>query len=128
MSFALNAVYSEKKWGPSFVEYLIKGDVTAGHVAIKMSVGSTPMGSTAKYEEGMKLYIKIDDVHPARFDKDDTYRIDIMSDKGLAYSEKITVPYKIALNVEDRRFYRAVVIRESDGAPVGISNPIWLEK
>ena len=38
MSFALNAVYSEKKWGPSFVEYLIKGDVTAGHVADRKSV------------------------------------------------------------------------------------------
>ncbi len=128
-SFALNAVYSNKKWGPDFVEILKRGEVTAGYVAIKMSAGKTPMGQTAKYKEGMKLYLKVSDAHSARFDVKDGHRIEILSDKGVIHSEKLTIPYEIAFEVKkDRRFYRAVVIRESDGALVAISNPIWIEE
>jgi len=126
MNIALNTVYSDEKKGPAYVKYLRAGDLNAGFIGIKMSIDSTPVGSTVKYYEGMKLYIKIDDAHPQRFDKDESYRLDIITDKGLAYSEKITMPYKIALNVENRRFYRAVIIRESDGAPAAIGNPIWI--
>jgi len=128
-SYALNAVYSEKKWGPAYTEYLVKGDVNAGYMGIKMSVDSTPVGSTVKYREGMKLYVKLGDVHPCRFDKDDTYRIDVMTDKGLAYSEKVNLPYSLALNVEKgRKYYRVVIIRESDGGPAAIGNPVFIEE
>lgn len=127
MLVALNTVYSDRKEGSAYVEYLRKGDLNAGFFGIKMSIDSNAVGSTAKFNEGMKLYIKVEDVHTFRFDKDETYRLDVVTDVGLAHSEVITLPYKTALEVKKRKFYRAVIIRESDGAPVAIGNPIWLE-
>ena len=127
MMVALNTVYSDRKNGKAYVEYLRKGDLNAGFFGIKMSIDDNPVGSTAVFEEGMELYIKVEDVHPFRFDRDETYRIDLLTDRGLAYSTEMKMPFKAALRVEKRRFYRAVIIRESDGAPVAIGNPIWLE-
>ena len=126
MMVALNTVYSDRKNGSAYVEYLRKGDLNAGFFGIKMSIDENAVGSTAVYKEGMNLYIKIEDVHPFRFDREETYRLDVITDKGMAYSEKIELPFKVALKAEKRKFYRAVIIRESDGAPVAIGNPIWL--
>ena len=67
-----------------------------------------------------------DDAHRQNFDPNDSCRLDVLSDRGLAWSGKVTLPFRFALSVEDRKFYRAVVIRESDGAPAAIGNPIWL--
>ncbi|MBQ2945535.1 MAG: hypothetical protein IJD95_03090 [Clostridia bacterium] len=129
MSFALNAVYTDKKEGAAFVNALREGAVNSGYIALKMSMDGNVMGKTVKYKDGMKLYIKIDDVHSCRFDKESDYRLEIVTDKGVAYAERITVPYKVALEVEaNRRFYRAVVIKESDGGPAAIGNAIWIEK
>ncbi len=128
MSFALNTVYSDKKWGPSYVECLKRGDVTAGYIGIKMEAGGKAVGSTVKYRDGMTLCISAGDCHPCRFDASDSYRLEVVTDKGIAYSERITFPFKLALEVKkDRKFYRAVIIRESDGAPAAIGNPIWIE-
>ncbi len=124
---SLNTVYSDRKQGSAYVEYLKSGDLNSGYIGIKMSIDSTPVGSTVKYKPGMKLYIKLEDAHSFRFDKSENYRLDILTDKGVAFSGKIDFPYKIALSVEKRKFYRAVIIRESDGAPAAIGNPIWLE-
>ena len=125
MLLGLNTVYSAEKHGRAYVEYLHRGDINAGFFGIKMCVGGYPMGSTGEYREGMELLIKIEDAHPYRFDKDETYRLDVLSDKGLVYSSVIELPFKVAIKAERRRFYRAVVIRESDGAPAAIGNPVW---
>lgn len=127
MMVALNTVYSDRKNGKAYVEYLRKGDLNSGFFGIKMCIDSNPVGSTAPYKDGMILYIKVEDVHTFRFDRDEKYRLDVITDKGLAYSEALEMPYKLALKVEKRKFYRTVIIRESDGAPVAIGNPIWLE-
>lgn len=127
MLVALNTVYSDRKNGKAYVEYLRKGDLNAGFFGIKMSIDSNSVGSTVAYKDGMKLYIKIEDVHTFRFDKNEKYRLDVITDKGMSYSSEITLPFKVAISVENRKFYRTVIIRESDGAPVAIGNPIWLE-
>lgn len=127
MMVSLNTVYSHEKNGKAYVEYLRKGDLNAGFFGIKMSLDDNPVGSTCEYTRGRRLYIKIEDVHTFRFDRDESYRLDVITDKGMAYSENITLPFKVALNAKKRKFYRAVIIRESDGAPVAIGNPIWME-
>ena len=128
MLVTMNTVYSAEKKGRAYMEYLRKGDLNAGFFGIKMSIDDNPVGSSAKYKDGMKLYIKVEDVHTFRFDRDETYRIDVLSDEGIVYSSVIELPFKVAMEVKDRKFYRAVIIRESDGAPVAIGNPIWLDK
>lgn len=125
---AFNTVYSHEKNGAAYLSYLRKGDLTAGYAGIQMAVEDTPMGGTAAYAPGQTLCIRVDNGHPDRWDTNETYRLDVLTDKGLAYSAPLTLPFAAALQVQERKFYRAVVIRESDGAPVAIGNPIWLEK
>jgi len=123
----INTVYTEKRWGPLFVKKLREGDLNSGFMGIKMSIDSLPVGSESQYRDGMKLYIRIDDIHP-KLKTNDEYRVDVITDKGLAYSAPLTPGFSLALNVQKRAFYRAEVIKESDGTPAAIGNPIWLDK
>ncbi|MBQ8611552.1 MAG: hypothetical protein IJ412_07590 [Oscillospiraceae bacterium] len=123
----VNTVYASRRHGAAFVRQLIAGDVTAGFAGIKMAVGSTPMGGTAAKGDGQTLCVRIDDVHPQLFDPAESYRVNIHTDRGLAYSAPLVLPFAAALPVQDRRFYRVEVLRERDGSPAAIGNPIWLE-
>ena len=124
---AFNTVYSHEKNGAAYLSYLRKGDLTAGYAGIKMTIGNTAMGGTAAYAPEEALCIRVDDGHPDKWDSNETYRLDVLTDKGLAYSAPVTLPFATALQVQERKFYRAVIIRESDGAPIAIGNPIWLK-
>lgn len=124
----MNTVYTHRRHNSAYLEYLRKGDLTAGFMGIKMSIGTTPMGGTAPYIPGSTLCIEVNDAHRQNFDANDAYRLDVLSDQGLAWSGNIPLPFRLALSVEDRKFYRAVVIRESDGAPAAIGNPIWITR
>ena len=124
---ALNAVYSDRKNGKAYTEYLRKGDLNAGFFGIKMSLEEHPSGSIVRYVPGSKLLVKIEDVHPAHFDPNDSYRLEILTDQGIAYTQQITLPFQTAIEVKERAFYRVVIIRESDNAPAAIGNPIWIE-
>jgi len=124
----INTVYAAERHCREYVDRLIKGDLNAGYVGIKMSLGGAPVGSTVGYTEGMELLIKVDDPHPLVYKKDEAHRLDVLSDKGLVCSIPLTDgKAEVAVKAEKRRFYRAVVIRESDGAPAAIGNPIWVD-
>ena len=62
------------------------------------------------------------------FDEKETYYLNIITDEGLAYSAPITVPFERAIEVKPRKFYRAEIMRQSDGFPAAIGNPIWMGK
>ncbi len=123
----VNTVYSAEKNGPAYVRQLIAGDLNAGYVGIKMCLGGAPVGATVIYTEGMTLDLRIDDAHPLLFDPDEAYRVDIHTDRGLACSAPLTLPFALSIEAQPRRFYRAEVIRERDGSPAAIGNPIWIE-
>jgi len=122
----VNVVYSAEKNGPAYVRQLIAGDLNAGYAGVKMCVGGHPVGSTCRYEQGMTLQLKVEDVHPLLFDPAEPCRVDIITDEGLAYSAPLALPFALELEVKPRRFYRAEIIRERDGAPVAIGNPVWM--
>jgi hypothetical protein len=127
-NMGINTVYAARKHSDEYVDRLLAGDLGAGYVGIKMCLGSAPVGSTVKYEDGMELLIKVDDPHPLIYKKDEAHRLDVLSDKGLVCSIPLVGDKaEVAIKAEPRRFYRAVVIRESDGSPAAIGNPIWLE-
>ena len=123
----LNTVYSDEKNGAAYVRKLREGDLNAGFIGIKMCIDEHPVGSTAKYKDGMNLYVKVDDAHPLNYKPDEKYRLDIITDEGIAYSAPLTIPFAAAIKVEKRRFYRVEIVRESDGSPAAIGNPIWLD-
>ena len=122
----VNTVYVSEKTGPAYVRQLIAGDLNAGFVGVKMALDGHPVGSTIEWREGMTLEVGVDDVHPTLFDPAEAYRVDVLTDEGLAYSAPLTLPFRAALQAEKRRFYRVEVLRESDGSPAAIGNPIWL--
>lgn len=124
----LNAVYSPEKTCAAYVEQLRKGDLNAGYIGIKMSIEDTPVGGTTSYQEGQTLYVKIDEAHPLCFDPEETYQVNVITEQGLAYSAPLAMPWQVALKVEPRKFYRVEVIRQSDGFPAAIGNPIWLQQ
>jgi len=123
----INAIYAENKHCSDYVKQLRNGDVTAGFFGIKMGIGNSAMGGEAEYADNLNLLIKVEDHHPLRFKDDEEYRIDVITNRGLAYSAPFTFPMSLALKVEKRKFYRVEIIRESDGSPCAIGNPIWLK-
>ncbi|MBQ7320866.1 MAG: hypothetical protein IJW99_02090 [Clostridia bacterium] len=125
---ALNTVYTKRQHCADFVQQLRAGDLNSGYMGIKMCIGDNPVGSTMKYEDGMQLLIKVDDAHPQLFDEKEIYYLNIITDEGLAYSAPITLPFERAIEVKPRKFYRAEIMRQSDGFPAAIGNPIWMEK
>lgn len=124
----LNTVYTTRQHCAEFVKQLRAGDLNAGYIGIKMCIGDHPVGSTMKYEDGLQLHIKVDDAHELLYDENETYYLNIITDEGLAYSAPITFPFERAIEVKPRRFYRAEIMRQSDGFPAAIGNPIWIEK
>jgi len=122
----VNTVYATEKHCSQFVKQLRAGDLNAGFIGIKMCIGGKPVGSEVEYSDDLELHIKVDDCHPLRYQPDETYRVDVISSRGLAYSAPLTVPFSLALKVQRRKFYRVEIIRESDGSPAAIGNPIWV--
>lgn len=122
----VSAVYAAERHCREYVKRLRDGDLNAGYVAIKMSLDGNPTGSTVDYREGMTLLVKIEDAHALLFDPNTKYRVDIHSDCGLVYSAPLTMPFSVAVAAQKRRFYRVEVLREEDGSPAAIGNPIWI--
>ena len=127
-NLGVSTVYAARKHCEEYVDRLLAGDLNGGYVGIKMCLGGAPVGATVKYTDGMELLIKVDDPHPLVYKKDEAHRVDVLSDRGLVCSVPLVDgKAEVAIKAEKRRFYRAVVIRDSDGAPAAIGNPIWME-
>ena len=62
------------------------------------------------------------------YNPEECYQVNVITDEGLAYSTQLSLPFQVALEVKPRRFYRVEVIKQSDGFPAAIGNPIWLTK
>ena len=127
----INTVYTLDPICAEYVQRLREGDLNAGCVGIQMTLGNfkgfVPMGGTIPYADDLTLCLRVADGHPLRFGDPAEYRVDIFSDEGLAYSAPLTaLPFTCAIKAENRRFYRVEVIREEDGSPAAIGNPIWI--
>lgn len=127
----INTVYTLDPICAEYVQRLREGDLNAGCVGIQMTLGNfkgfVPMGGTIPYADDLTLCLRVADGHPDRFGDPADYRVDIFSDEGLAYSVPLTaLPFTCAIKAQNRRFYRAEVIRTADGSPAAIGNPIWI--
>ncbi len=127
----LNTVYTTERLGKHFVRQLRAGDLNAGYIGIKMCVTDgwdicVPVGGETTYREGLQLLIKVDDAHPLKYDANEAYHIQVLTNRGLAYSAPLTMPLALSLPVQERKFYRVEILRERDGFPAAIGNPIWL--
>lgn len=123
-----NTVYVKNPICREYVQRLRAGDLNSGYVGIKMSLDGNPTGATVPWQEGMTLQVKIEDAHELMYDPDKKYRVDIHTDRGIAYSAPLTMPFAVALKAQERRFYRVEVLRDEDGGPAAIGNPIFITK
>ena len=106
-----------------------KGDFVCGSVAIKMCVGDTAMGGACSFD-GQRLVVSVEDFHVSIKDPSHSYRLDVLTDGGVVYSQSIscTEPTRLALDTEDVAFYRVEVLDETAGLRLAIGNPIWNNK
>ena len=126
---ALTTIYSEEKKNSAYIKRLREGDFVCGPVGIKMCVGDTRMGGTCTFS-GKKLTVGIADFHKSVFVPEHKYRLDILDDKGVAESHKISCdkPYYFTLDVSNSaKFYRVEVFDVTRDLRISVGNPIWNE-
>lgn len=123
---ALTAILSEEYTNAAFLPHLRRGDFVCGSVAIKMCVNDTPMGGAASFEGG-RLVLEIGKFHRSVRNPEHRYRVDLLSDEGLVFSEEISCeePSCFAIDTENVKFYRAEVFDVTRNLRIAIGNPIW---
>ena len=123
---ALTTVYAEAHSAKAYLPHLASGDFTCGPVGIRMCVGDAKMGGKCGFS-GQKLTVCAGDFHSSVRFADHEYRIDIISDKGIEFSEPVSPdePNWLSLAAEDRAFYRAEVFDATRGLRIAVGNPIW---
>lgn len=126
--------YTKEKSGKAFFEQMRSGDFTAGAVGMKMCIchgeNCYPMGAEISYEEGMVLYLRLDDFYEFAWQDNTAYELRIYTDRGLVFSALYNglYPQSLALKVEKRDFYRAEVFDLTHGYRIAVGNPIWLDR
>lgn len=128
-NWALTGIYAEEKTNTSYISHLRKGDFTAGSVALQMCIGDTPMGGKCSFS-GQRLVIGVDKFHSSVKNPEHKYRIDVLSDKGLIYSQEISCeePTYLAMDANDDLFYRAEIFDVTRNLRLAVGNPIWNER
>jgi len=128
--YALTTIYSEKKDAASYVDYLRKGDFICGPVGIKMAIGDTTMGGECSFE-GQKILFCVSDFHEYVRNERRTFRVDLINDKGVVYSQDINCasPAYFAVDADkDSAFYRVEVYDYRRECQIALGNPIWNTK
>ena len=121
-------LYAKNRHSRDFFDAIRSGNCSAGAVGIQMAIGNTPMGGVCPYQNGLALEIRVDDFHKT-WKEDAVYRLQVFTDKGLAYAAEFVgaTPQKLSLSVEKRAFYRVEITNETNGSLACLGNPIWLD-
>ena len=126
---AVATFYTPERSGRAFFDVMHAADFTVGGVGIQMAIDGCPMGSELTYHDGMTLTLRAGDFYRHAWRENTAYELRVITDRGIAYASAFdgTQPQALALEVRDRKFYRAEVYDLTHGYPVAIGNPIWLD-
>ena len=126
----LSTIYSTEMVDDSYIEQLRLGNYTAGPVGVRMILGDTRMGGTGTFE-GQRIVFSVGDFHKDFQDATHTYRVDLISDTGVVFSQTVdpTQTTYFAFDADaSAKFYR-VEIHDEQQAPnytlLALGNPIW---
>ena len=121
-------LYAKHRHSRDFLNAIRAGNCAAGSAGIQMAIDETPMGGETPWKEGQILRIRVGGYHKT-WQKDAVYRLNIFTDRGLAYACEYIgdAEISLAIPVKNRTFYRAEITNESDGHSAVLSNPIWLD-
>ena len=122
--------YTKRRFHTDFIERMYAGDYAVGGIGVKMMIDGHPMGSELAYKDGMKLTLRVNDYFPHTIRDNCAYELQVITDKGVAYSSRFSgkEPQAVSLEVQKRNFYRVIVKNLTAGTRVCVSNPIWLDK
>ncbi len=109
------------------MDRLVTGNFTAGHVGIKMCVGSAAMGSTTDFN-GKRLVAEIGGFSKYVSGKGYRFRVNVYAGSEVVYSNGMTDSDTLSLAFDAKDnvdFYRIAVIDETNNRVVAYGNPIW---
>ena len=124
---SLATIYSEEKDSGAYLDHVRQGDLTAGPVGIRMSIGDTITGGVGSFA-GNRLVVSVGDFHSQEYKNTHIYRVDVYDDQGLVFSQELkgSATEYFAIDVDETaKFYRAVVVDTSDDYIFAVGNPIW---
>lgn len=127
---SLATIYSKEKNSKSYVNHVREGDITAGPVGIRMSVGDTITGGKGSFA-GNRLVVSVGDFHSQEYKMTHVYRVDVFDDQGLVFSQELkgSDTEYFAIDADNTaKFYRAVVVDVTDDYIFAVGNPIWNEQ
>ena len=126
---ALSTIYANEKLNTNLLDYVRKGDFTAGPVGVRMAMGDVTTGGQTDFA-GKRLVICVDEFHPQAIKKDHQYRIDVYNEEGLVFSQEFDSAEAayFAIDAADCKYYRADIYDVTEGYIFAVGNPIWNKK
>lgn len=123
---ALTTIYASAHANAAYLQQLRKGDFVCGPVGIRMCIGETTMGGRCDFT-GNRLVVNVQDFHKSVRFPEHKYRLDILDDTGVIAQCEISCeePVYIAIDTQDRAFYRVEVFDVTRDRRIAIGNPIW---
>lgn len=126
----VSTFYSKEKSGRAFFERMRSADYAVGAFGMQMMIDGHPMGSELVYRDGMRLTLRVGDLHAPAVRENTAYELRVYTDQGLAYASMFNgrETQYLSLAVEKRAFYRAEVVDLTHGGfRMSVGNPIWLD-
>ena len=124
---AVSVIHATEKDAGAYVESLRNGNFVAGGVDVRTAIGDTTMGGTTSFA-GKRMGVSVNGFHTSVYKADHIYRVDVITDKGVAYSQEIscTENFYYAFDVDADAMYYYVEIHDvTDQSMLAIGNPIW---
>lgn len=128
---ALSTVYSEAKNAQTHLSHFKVGDFVCGPVGIRMAIGDTTMGGVTSFA-GNRVVFSVGDFHKSAYDPSHNYQVELYSDRGLVFKQKLDDPTQTTYFAcdadEDAAFYRVEIYDLNTGLMHALGNPIWNKK
>lgn len=124
---AVSVIYAAERTADAWVNQQRCGNFVAGGVGIRAAVGDTMMGGTTEFT-GKRFAFSVGDFHNSLYNPDHIYRVDVLDQNGVVFSEKITcteVSYFAFDANTASNYYYIEVYDETTGSRIAIGNPIW---
>lgn len=131
---ALTTLYAREKtsgefMGDVYFENMRAGNLAAGSVGIRMSIGDAVMGGSGSFE-GKRVVFSVGDIHKSAYFADHTYRVELYDNNGRLFEATFDASKTnyYAWDAEaTSKFYRVVVWDDTLNTRIAVGNPIWCD-
>ena len=127
---SLSTVYSAELEPQAILDQVRAGDLTAGPVGIRMSIGDTAAGGITTFDAGKRLVLSVGDIHESFYQAraNHKFAVEVYDDGGIIFTTEIdpSETTYFAMDIDtSRKFYRAVVVDLTEGCRIAVGNPVF---